>query len=218
MSATITARPRITADIRATLELDPNAWEALPPLPEHLGVPDIRWDFDEGRVTTIVTLIIDGDEELVSFWDTDHEGVCNTVQNALDDEDRALWRGLGPDVFAAAIAWGKEVHVRICAGAELLAVAVAPYGSEAYEAVVAYATNTQPPEDERTPKEMSLFRAAEALAVTGGLTGSPQDDLQILMCDFLHLAKEAGLDVHLALRNAGYTFQLEHNDPDFANS
>lgn len=209
--------PRITADIKATLELDPNRWDELPELPAHLSAPEVFWNFEtSGVLETDVVLVIDGEDQIVSFWSNDQNEGFNTAQDTLDREDRKVWQDLEPEDFEAAIAWGKVVHDRISDAVQSLAEAAAPHGSEAYNAVVAFATNTQLPEDERTPKEMSLFRAGEALAVTGGLTGSPQDDLQILMCDFLHFAEDAGLDLHLALRNAGYTFQLERNDPDFA--
>lgn len=209
--------PRITADIKATLELAPDSWDELPELPAHLGTPEVFWGFEtNGTLETDVVLVIDGEDQIVSFWSTDLDGTYNTAEDTLDREDRKVWQDLEPEDFEAAIAWGKAVHDRITDAVQSLAEAAAPHGSEAYKAVVAFATNTQLPEDERTPKEMSLFRAGEALAVTGGLTGSAQDDLQILMVDFLHFAEANGLDVHLALRHANGTFQLERNDPDFA--
>jgi hypothetical protein len=217
MSTKAPVLPRITAEIRAKLDLNPSSWGDLPGLPESVGTPQVQWGFeDNGTLETDVVLKIDGEEEIVSFWSNDQKESWNTAQESLDCEDRKVWQDLEPEDFEAAIAWGTAVHRRIGAAVQSVTEASAPYGSEAYNAVVAYATNTTLPDDERTPKEMALVRAGEALEVTRGLTGSPQDDLQILMCDFLHFAEDAGLDLHLALRKAGYTFRLERNDPDFA--
>ncbi|MEO3931364.1 hypothetical protein WMO79_00930 [Micrococcaceae bacterium Sec7.4] len=218
MTADAPALPRITADIKATLELDPNSWGDLPAFPAHLGTPEVRWGFETNdTLETDVVLVIDGEDQIVSFWSTELDGVRNTAEDTLDRLDRDVWQDLEPEDFKAAIAWGKDVHDRISDAVQSLAKAAAPYGSDTYKAVVAFATNTRVPGDERTPKEMSLFRAGEALAVTGGLTGAPQDDLQVLMCDLLHLADAAGLDLHRALNNANRTFQLERNDPTFAS-
>jgi hypothetical protein len=218
MSTDAPAVPRITAGIKATLELDPNGWDELPALPTHLGAPEVLWGFEgNGVLETDVVLVIDGEDEIVSFWSMGENETHNTAEDTLDREDRKVWQDLGPKDFEAAIAWGTAVHRRVSVAVQSVTEAAAPYASAAHNAVVAFATNTQLPEDERTPKEVSLSRAGEALEATRGLTGSGQDDLQIHMCDLLHFAEEAGLDVHAALRNAGYTFQLEHNDPTFAN-
>jgi hypothetical protein len=218
MSAPTTARPCITADIKATLELDPNGWGELPALPAHLGTPEVLWGF-EGHDTleTSVVLVINGEEQIVAFWEPAENETHNNARDSRGCGECNVWKDLDPEDFDAAITWGTAVHQRISAAVQSLTETAAPYTSDAYNAVIAYATNTQLPEDERTPKEMALFRAGEALEVVQGLTGSGQNDLQILMVDLLHFAEEVGLDVHLALQNANRIFQLERNDPDFAN-
>jgi hypothetical protein len=207
----------ITAPIKATLELDATLWGELPAIPESIGIPTVQWGFVDEKIETDVVLTVDGRDEIVSFWITDQDGVCNTTEDNFDIENAKAWEDLEPEEFEAAIAWGKDVHRRICEGVESIVATAAPYESDAYNAVIAFATNAPVPDDERTPKEMALFRAGDALEVTSGITGSAQDDLQILMVDLLHFAEEVGLDVHLALQNANRIFQLEHNDPDFAN-
>jgi hypothetical protein len=205
----------ITAPIEATVTLDPNGRGPLPELPASLGAPVVRWGFDDGKIETNILLTIDGEEEVVSFWTTDQDGTNNTAEDAFGTEGPTPWEDLDPEDLEAAVKWGNAVHARICEGAQAVTEAAAAVDSDAYNAVIAYATETPAPDDERTPKEMALYRAENALAVVE-TTGSDQEDLKLLMVDLLHHANENGLDLHQALKEASVIFQLEARDTFFS--
>lgn len=198
------ALPRITAGIQATLELDPNGWGDLPAFPAHLGTPEVQWNFsDNGTLETDVILVVDNEDQIVSFWSNDQNESFNTAQDTLDSEDREVWQNLEAEDFEAAIAWGTAVHRRICAGVQSVTEAAAPSGSDAHNAVIAYATST------RSHEEATTASTGEALQFTYRLTTHPgnfsqeTDDVESLLETarvwLLH-GKDVNI-VHLAKKN-----------------
>ncbi|MCB5280577.1 hypothetical protein [Arthrobacter sp. ES1] len=182
MSTDAPSVPRITADIKANLELDPNGWSDLPAFPAHLGTPEVLWGFEgNGTLETDVVLTIDGEDQIVSFWSTDLHGTYNTAEDTLDCEDRKVWHDLEPEDFEAAIAWGKEVHTRISAAVQSLAEAAAPCGSDAYNAIVAFATNTQPPVGEITAPTEETLQFKYRLTIDPGTFSEETDDVESLL-------------------------------------
>lgn len=182
MSTDVPALPRITADIKATLELDPNGWDDLPAFPVHLGTPEVRWGF-EGNATleTDVILVIEGEDEIVSFWSNGEYETHNTAEDTLDSEDRKVWQDLEPADFEAAITWGHAVHRRICAGVQSVTEAAAPYRSDAYKAVVAFATSTQLPEEATTAPTEAALQFKYRLTVHPGNFSEETDDVESLL-------------------------------------
>lgn len=122
------------------LELEPSNWEPLPELPATLGTPTVDWSYNDlGKLETDITLLINNNLETVSFWDWDPDGVVSTAEDTGEEDP---WGDLAPEHREAALEWGKEVHRRVCAGAEALVQQAAPHGSDAYRAIVAYASSS----------------------------------------------------------------------------
>ena len=138
----LTTRKNITAPIHTILELDPSFWEEAEQaaLPSNLGTPRVGWGFDGNKIETRVGLTINGEYREVAFWDTDQDGTLNTAEDNFGDDGEDPWEDLEPDDYQAALKWGKGVHARIVHGAEQVTVTAASQGSEAYNAVIQYAT------------------------------------------------------------------------------
>lgn len=204
MNTEAPALPRITADIKATLGLDPNGWGELPAFPAHLGTPEVLWSFaDNGTLETDVVLVIDGEDQIVSFWSNGEHETHNTAEDTLDSEDRDVWQDLEPGDFEVAIAWGRAVHRRISSAVESLAEAAAPHGSDAYNAVVAFGTGTQLPDGEPVASVEASSRFKYRLSIDPGGFQEETNDIESLLetariwlhhgksVTIAHLAKEA---------------------------
>lgn len=193
--------PPITAEIKATLELDPNGWGELPALPAHLGTPEVFWGFEgNGTLETDVVLVIDGEDQIVSFWSTDLDGINNTAEHTLDSEDRDVWQDLEPETFKAAIAWGTAVHSRISWAVDSLAAVAAPRGSDAYNAVLALGTGTQLAASRPVAPAETPSRFKYRLSIDPGGFQEETDDIESLLETarvWLHHGKSVTIE-HLA--------------------
>lgn len=138
----LATRKNITAPIHTTLELDPSFWDGAEQaaLPSNLGTPRVDWGFDGNKIETRVGLTINGESREVAFWDTDQDGTLNTAADNFGDDGGDPWEDLDADDYQAALKWGAGVHARIVHGAEQVTVTAAGHGSEAYNAVIQYAT------------------------------------------------------------------------------
>lgn len=132
----------ITVPIHATLELDHSFWNGAQrtSLPVHLGTPEVNWGFDGNKIETRVELTINGESREVAFWDTDQDGTLNTAVHGFGQSSEDPWADLEAADYWAALKWGAGVHARIVHAAEQVTVAAAGRGSEAYNAVVEFAT------------------------------------------------------------------------------
>jgi hypothetical protein len=205
----------ITAPIKGDITFEDNEGFAdLPTLPETLGTPEVQWGFDGETLDTQVTLTLDGVKETVTFWGKDPGNISNTTQGAPGNEGHTPWENLAPADFDTAINWATTVHQRLQSAIVNLTESAAPRGSEAYAAILAFATDDEVnPGYAKTAKERALERAADALKP---YVTFADDELERpgrfrdLLTDLLHAADEQGVDFDAALENArrGYAEDL----------
>jgi hypothetical protein len=132
--------PNASVPIGETAESVTDKQQPLPELPERIGTPAVSWGYDEGYLTTSVTLSINGEDRTASFWDDEEYGICSTAEDTFGTEDTTIWEDLDPLDNAAIHRWGRAVHARLLDAAGGLGDSAAPEGSEAHSAVTAFIT------------------------------------------------------------------------------
>jgi len=211
--------PNFIADITGTLNL--KTWGPLPELHPTLSAiapPSVSFCFDDGKVQTSVTLYNPGmAEDTAEFWTTDQDGICNTAEDTFGEEEGATpWEDLGQTEFAQIVAYGKEIHRRIESAVLDASQAAVKHGSDAYNAVLAFALDTPIEEEQLTGQERALNDAHTALEVytnpdTRGM--SAKSALRALLTDLRHKADDEGLDFNDLLdRSYGYYAEEKAND------
>lgn len=216
--------PDFTADLTGTINM--KSWGPLPelhPVLSAIAPPTVSFGFDDGKVQTSVTLYNPGmEEDTAEFWTTDQDGICNTAEDTFSLDDIAAdtpWEDLGATEFAQIVAYGKEIHRRIESAVLDAAETAVKHGSDAYNAVLAFALNTPIEEEQLTAQERALNDAHTALTVytnpdTRGM--STKSALRALLTDLRHKADDEGLDFQDLLdRSYGYYAEERAND-DFA--
>lgn len=101
------AAPRTThtAQLSGTIELSNDWFEKLPEWPAGMPEPEVNFGFDDGKVETYVTV----DGKMMTFWDSDMDGVINDTDNGSDNR----WEEFDEEDQEAAKEWAVEVHKRI---------------------------------------------------------------------------------------------------------
>jgi hypothetical protein len=210
----------ITAPIKGDITFeDAEGFEDLPAFPDYVPYPTVHWASNDPDLELLVTLTMDDRTGTYRFLGNGSGGILPNPETGDTETARILWQRLNHDTARAINAWANAAHARLEHAIAKLLHTTAPEGSEAYAAIIAFATaDDVNPGYAKTAKERSLERAQDALKP---YVTFADDELERpgryrdLLMDLMHAADEQGVDFDAALERARHYYQEDLAAPGF---
>lgn len=196
-----------TAPIKGDITLvNTEGFEDLPAFPDNVPYPTTAWALTDQGPELLVTITMEDRTGTYRYLGDGRGEIAPDPETGDTGTARILWARLDNDAAGAVAAWANAAHARLTYALNKLTTTAAAEDSEAYEVILAFATDDEVnPGYAKTAKERALERATDALKP---YVTFADDELERpgrfrdLLEDLMHAADEQGVDFEAALANA----------------